>query len=31
MFNDKNEPIIANGVATKGEKYIIPKWVGTGR
>ena len=29
MFNDKIEPIISNGVATIGGKYLIPKGIGT--
>ena len=29
MFTDKIEPIISNGVATIGVKYIIPKWIDT--
>ena len=28
MLNDKIEPIISNGVAYIGEKYIIPKGIG---
>ena len=29
MFTDKIDPIISNGVATIGEKYLIPKGIGT--
>ena len=29
MFTDKIEPIISNGFATIGGKYLIPKWIGT--
>ena len=28
MFTDKIEPIISNGVATIGGKYIIPRMIG---
>ena len=29
MFTEKIEPIIYNGVANIGEKYLIPKGIGT--
>ena len=28
MFSDKIEPIVSNGAATIGAKYIIPKGIG---
>ena len=29
MLTEKIEPVIYNGVATIGGKYLIPKWIGT--